>query len=93
MKHLNEAKSLDEAIRLLKYKDLRIGHGFIGPKGRIELRRVSCVQGTCYRAEVLVSDLQSKGRILTLSWNRKEKIWDPDRKKTQSIIDKWKDLW
>ena len=93
MGHLNTAKSLDEAIRLLKFTDLRIGLGVVGPKGKIEFRRISCQQGLGYRAEVLISEVGSTNNLLTLVWNRKEKKWDSDWEKTQLVMKNYKDLW
>ena len=93
MGHLNTAKSLDEAIRLLKFTDVRIGRGLIGPKGKIEFRRISCVQGLAYRAEVQISEAGSGIPLLTLIWNRREKKWDSDWEKTRLVMNLWNDLW
>ncbi len=93
MEHLRQAKSLDEAIRVLRFKDLRIGKPFIGPKNKIELRRNSCEQGLCFRAEISIIEKASGARILTLFWNRKEQKWDFDPEKDNPIVAKWKDLW
>ncbi len=93
MGHLNKAKSLEEAIRLLKFTDVRISRGLVGPKGKIEFRRISCVQGLGYRAEVQISEVESGIPLLKLIWNRREKKWDSDLEKTRLVINSWNDSW
>lgn len=93
MEHLNKAEILEQAIRALRFKDLRVEQDFVGPKGKIKLRRESCIQDTRFRAEVSVREVATTALILTLSWNRKEGKWDPDWNRNRHIIERWNDQW